>query len=121
MRFLVDECLSSTMTLLLTKAGHDAVHVIEAGLAGMPDDRVLSSARDDERILLSADTDFGEILARSNDRVPSVILFRRSDRSARSLSAALLANLELIAEDLGTGALVVITDDRLRIRGLPLR
>jgi predicted nuclease of predicted toxin-antitoxin system len=38
MRFLVDECLSIRVAALLTAAGHDAIHVVNAGLAGQPDD-----------------------------------------------------------------------------------
>ena len=81
MRFLVDECLSTRVPELLVAAGHDAVHVVDCGLAGEPDERVLAQAADDRRVLLSADTDFGEILARSGSPVPSVILFRRAAAS----------------------------------------
>lgn len=66
----------------LTAAGHDATHINDHGLAGQPDDMVLATAVANQSALLSADTDFGEILARTNDRTPSVLLFRRSDRSA---------------------------------------
>lgn len=121
MRFLVDECLSTRVPPLLAAAGHDAVHIVDCGLAGEPDERVLAQAVDDGRVLLSADTDFGEILARSGGPAPSVILFRRADRSAESLVSVLLANLDTVANELDRGAFVVITDDRLRIRGLPLR
>ena len=121
MRFLVDECLSSRVVAILVAAGHDAVHVIDCGLAGQPDERVLAQAVEDGRVLLSADTDFGEILARSRDQAPSVILFRRTDRSAESLGMILLANLDVVADELDKGAFVVVTDDRMRIRALPLR
>jgi predicted nuclease of predicted toxin-antitoxin system len=119
-RFLVDECLSSRMAEILTAAGHDAVHAIERNLAGQPDEAVLAVAVAESRVLVSADTDFGEILARSQGTTPSVILFRRADRRAESLTAVLLANLELVAAELDKGAFVVITQDRLRIRDLPL-
>ena len=55
-------------------------------------------------MLLSADTDFGEILARSNDATASVILFRRADHSATVLAEILIANLDTIAKDLDQGA-----------------
>jgi predicted nuclease of predicted toxin-antitoxin system len=120
-RFLVDECLSARVPSLLVGAGHDAVHVVDCGLAGEPDERVLAQAVADGRVLLSADTDFGEILARSGSPVPSVILFRREDRSAESLVSVLLANLDTVADELNRGAFVVIAEERMRIRGLPLR
>jgi predicted nuclease of predicted toxin-antitoxin system len=120
-RFLVDECLSTRISALLAAAGHDAVHVVDCGLAGKPDELVLAQAMDDGRVLLSADTDFGEILARSGNPLPSVILFRREDRSAASLVSVLLANLDTVADELDRGAFVVIAEERIRIRELPLR
>ena len=51
-----------------------------------------------------------------------MILFRvRHARRAADQAALLLANLDDIAEDLEAGAIVVIRDDRLRIRLLPIR
>jgi predicted nuclease of predicted toxin-antitoxin system len=65
-------------------------------LAGQPDEKVLGRAASDGRVLLSADTDFGEILARSQSPIPSVILFRRTDRSPGALAAVLVANLDQV-------------------------
>jgi predicted nuclease of predicted toxin-antitoxin system len=120
MRFLVDECLSTRLVPLLTAVGHDATHVNDHRLSGQPDEQVLALAASDQRVLLSADTDFGEILSRSNDATPSVVLFRRADRSADALANVLLTNLDQIVEDLDRGAFVVITEDRIRIRRLPM-
>ena len=73
-------------------------------------------------MLLSADTDFGELVANSNADRPSVILLRRQEgRRACEIAALILANLAAIANDLDAGALVVIDDDRIRIRRLPFR
>jgi predicted nuclease of predicted toxin-antitoxin system len=105
---------------LLAAAGHDAVHVIDCGLAGAPDDQVMAKAVEHGRVLLSADTDFGEILARTRGTVPSVVLFRREDRSAESVASVLLANLDVMADELTAGAFVVIGEERLRLRQLPL-
>ncbi|ROO52306.1 putative nuclease of predicted toxin-antitoxin system [Micromonospora sp. Llam0] len=118
---MIDECLSIKVAHLLADSGYDALHVNDCGLAGEPDQRVLSKAVTDGRVLLSADTDFGEIVARSGAGTPSVILFRRSDRSATSLTSVLLANLTEIAADLEKGAFVVLGEERLRIRPLPFR
>lgn len=73
-------------------------------------------------MIISGDTDFGELLARSNAAAPSLILLRRQqNRRAAEIAALLLANLEAIAEDVEASAIVVFDEDRLRIRRLPLR
>jgi len=63
-KFLLDECISTRLAPLLADAGHDVIHVSDRDLAGQVDDHVLTAARDEGRVLVSADTDFGELLAK---------------------------------------------------------
>lgn len=49
---------------------------------------VIAHAVGDGRVLLSADTGFAEILARTHGAAPSVILFHRTDRSPAALPCA---------------------------------
>ena len=121
MRFLIDECLPARMAELLRAAGHDCTHVYELGLGGQPDEQIMATADRENRILISADTDFGELLANSPVLAPSVILLRRTDKEARSLAAVVLANLEQVTDDLAAGALIVISDTRIRARRLPMK
>lgn len=77
MRFLLDNNLSNTLAAGLREAGHDVLHVRDVELGAADDTTVLGFARAERRVLISADTDFGGILARSGLDSPSVILFRR--------------------------------------------
>ena len=52
---------------------------------------------------------------------PGAILLRRTDKQARSLAAVILANLEQVTDDLAAGALIVISDTRIRARRLPMK
>lgn len=101
---------SPRVTKLLSDAGHDALHVIDAGLAGRPDTDVLALATSGGRVLLSADTDFGELMASSKATTPSVILIRRSNRRPEAVASVLLANIDQIAEELRGGAFVVLAE-----------
>lgn len=66
MRFVVDEILARQLPELLRANGHEAEHVAELGLGSASDQDILETAREDDRVLISADTDFGTPLARSN-------------------------------------------------------
>jgi predicted nuclease of predicted toxin-antitoxin system len=119
-RFLLDECISARLAPLVAEAGHDVVHVSDRGLAGHVDDEVLAVARDEERVLVSADTDFGELLAKQGLALPSLVLFRQGNRGPEHQAATLLNNLDYVAQDLAAGAIIVFTDDNIRIRNLPM-
>lgn len=122
MKFLLDENQSPLIADLLAEAGHDAVHVRDIDLRTSPDEKVLAAARNSGRVVISADTDFGELLAASNADGPSIVLLRRQEqRRAREIAALILVNLEDVAVDLQSGAVVVFDDERIRIRSLPLR
>lgn len=121
MRFLLDQNLSPLLADELRSAGHDVAHTRELGLSRADDSLVLQRAADEDRVLISADTDFGTLLAATSAARPSVLLLRlRSWRPAADLAEVLLANLDEIADDLASGAIVVLEDERVRIRPLPL-
>jgi len=120
-KFLVDQNRSPELARLLTEAGHDAVHTLHLGLERAEDDDLVALARREGRVVVSGDTDFGTLLAFSGDREPSVVLFRaRFLPRAADQATVLLAHLDELADDLAAGATVVIADDRIRIRRLPL-
>lgn len=121
MKFLVDQNLSPTLVALLRAAGHDVVHTGDIDLATVDDRSIVTTAAQQDRVIVSADTDFGTLLAQSGARSPSVVLLRlRSPRRARQLAELLLANLDAVSEDLDTGAVVVVEDERIRVRRLPI-
>jgi predicted nuclease of predicted toxin-antitoxin system len=120
-KFLIDNNLSPLLADALKAAGHDAVHLRDLRMQAATDHVVLERAKADERILVSADTDFGGLLARSGASTPSVILIRRlAGRRAAEQAALILANLDQVAEDLTAGAIVVLHEDSLRVRRLPM-
>jgi len=121
MRFLVDQNLSPLLADELRTVGHDVVHTRDIDLRTAVDEVVLRRALDEDRVLISADTDFGFLLAESGADRPSVVLLRlRTPRSAARLAAMVVANLESVAADLAVGAIVVLEDERIRVRLLPL-
>ena len=120
MRFLIDNALSPLIADRLSAAGHDAAHVRDYGMQASTGPDVLDRAAQEERIVASADTDFGTMLAARRTRSPSVVLFRGGvSRRPEQQAALLVANLPTVREDLETGAVVVIEPGRIRLRQLP--
>lgn len=121
MRILVDNALSPLVATGLRKVGHDAVHVRDYGLQAASDRTVLARAATEDRILITADSDFALLLAEQGLKSPSIVLFRgavtrKPDRQIELL-LTLLPNLE---KDLASGSIVVIEQTRIRVRRLPL-
>lgn len=121
MRFLIDNALSPVVAEGLRLAGHDATHVRDQGLADAEDLVIFAHAERERRVIVSADTDFGTILALRDASLPSVILFRgatpkKPDRQVKLL----VANLAEISSVLDRGAIVVIEPQRMRVRMLPI-
>ena len=122
MRLLVDENLSVRVGQQLAEAGHDVVHVTEVGLANTDDPVILAWAAEQDRVVVTADSDFTDLLALGGASRPSVILVRSSDHLTPPEQASLLAAaIPVVAEDLATGAVVSLTTERMRVRLLPIR
>lgn len=121
MRFLVDNALSPLLATLLSRAGHDALHVRKMALQRAEDIVIFDKAAAEDRIVVSADTDFGAMLAARKVKKPSVIQFRGpGSRKPNALSRAILSNLSQLADALERGSIVTFEPSRVRVRALPI-
>jgi len=68
MRFLVDNPVSPLAAASLCRDGHDAVHVLDYGLQAASDAAIFEHASQEDRIVVTSDTDFGLLAARTGVR-----------------------------------------------------
>lgn len=121
MKFLVDNVLSPVVAQGLREAGYDAIHVRDIGLATADDSIIFARAAADDRVVISADTDFGTLLAQTTAGKPSVILLRRQrGRKPVAQAALVVANLPQLLGSLELGCVAVIEQTRVRVRRLPM-
>lgn len=85
------------------------------------DEEIFDLAAREGRVIVSADTDFGTLLALRRTAEPSVVIFRRSlGRRPDTQARLLLEQLPQLEGPLRLGSVVVIEENRLRIRALPM-
>lgn len=117
MRWMADECVHGYIVGKLKASGHDVVLVTEVAPAS-EDGPILSLARDEQRILLTQDMDFGEIVFRDRfSGAAGVVLLRMRLHPIDSVWRRLEAAIQEFGESL-VGRYVVIGANRFRSRSL---
>lgn len=121
MKFLLDMGIPPSCVDFLTDQGHEAVHLRALGLHKLTDQEILEKSRVEYRVLVAHDLDFGDLLAASGEALPSVITFRVRDMRHTNVNRYLERILARHLEALDRGAILSITEGRIRVRMLPIR
>lgn len=116
MRFLADECLDGRLIDRLRERGLDVATVRDA-CPGARDLEVLELARHEQRILLTEDKDFGELVLRAGLAACGVVLLRDVGASIDESWAGLEALLTRHAADLHR-SFAVLRGKQIRVRRL---
>lgn len=113
MRLLLDSCVWPPASADLRAAGHDVDHV--GNWKGDPgDDEILQRSLKEDRVLVTLDKDFGELVFVLGAEHPGLI--RLVNIPARQHAQVILRVLNTHADDLRARALIVAEAGRLRIR-----
>ena len=120
MKLLIDMNLSPQWIEALADAGIEARHWSEVGDGAASDREVFRWARRHGFVLLTHDLDFSRILALAGGRSPSVVLLRTHRLLPSDSATSLVEVLRRHAAEIDTGAVVVVSPDRYRVRLLPL-
>lgn len=120
MRILADVHISPSTVLRLNDLGHDAVRA-DTILPGSAADRaIVGLAVAEDRVILTQDLDFSEIIALSGDVRPSLITLRLSDPTVENVNLVLESVLPDLEPAVVAGIAATVEDNRTRIRQLPI-
>lgn len=116
MRILADESVDGPLVAGLRTLGHDVVWAAEQS-RGASDEALVTLARDDNRVIITSDRDFGELVFRRGARPPGVVLLRIRSRSASALLRAFQEHWPTVEARL-PGHFIVFSRGRIRVRPL---
>jgi len=116
MKFVADECCDRALVELLRSQGHDVFSISESK-PGIEDEHVLRISYDEDRILLTEDKDFVELVYRLRKPSAGIILLRISVEE-RFLKCSLLEKLLLKYCDRIRGYFIIVNKHKYRFRPL---
>jgi predicted nuclease of predicted toxin-antitoxin system len=119
MRFLADMGVDMRVVQWLRQKGHDAKHLREEGLHRIANGEIFEKAISGNRVIITFDLDFGEIVALSKGQKASVVLSRLHNTRASHLINRLATVLSDATDALEKGAAIVVEESRHRVRYLP--
>lgn len=119
MRFLLDQDVFALTARFLVDAGHDVVLVAQIGLSQASDEEILRTAHEQQRILVTRDRDYGNLVfVRAIET--GVIYLRVLPTTANAVHTELARILQTYCEPELAGAFVVVEPDGHRFRKLSL-
>jgi len=116
MRLCADENMPGDCVVALRHQGHDVLWVRET-MPGAADEQVIAKAMIEQRVLLTFDKDFGNLVFKAGKSVDAgIVLFRISQPSAAAVTEELVRALAS-RNDWG-GDFSVVDDRTVRMRPL---
>ena len=115
MRFLLDESVDLRLAPYLRNLGHDVTVVTQDYQPSLPDHRILAIAHQEQRVLITNDKDFGELVFVKQQPHFGVILFRLGTFELTPTLNRLSYVLTQCNNQLDR--FLVVTRQRVRVRG----
>ncbi|MCB9106247.1 MAG: DUF5615 family PIN-like protein [Anaerolineales bacterium] len=121
MKFLLDMPVSPALLEILEAYEHQGVHAYQIGKEQATDSELLELARRENRVIITADLDFPQLLALSSAAGPGLILFRGGNYSDVEMCDLLERVLKKVSPETLEISVCVVDRKRIRITQLPLR
>lgn len=120
MKILIDMNLSPEWEQEFKSHNIEAIHWSAVGKFDAPDNVIMDFARKNELVIFTHDLDFGTALALTKAERPSVIQVRTQNVTVSHLTSIVVPTINDYSDLFEKGALLVIDEDKKRIRILPL-
>ena len=117
---LLDQGLPRSAASLLRDEGWDVLHTGDIGLSRSTDRQILEFARNEQRVIITLDSDFHTILALTNASTPSVIRIRLEGLRGPDLALLIKRIWSRVEPQVKKGAMVTVTESGIRIRNIPV-
>jgi predicted nuclease of predicted toxin-antitoxin system len=118
MRFLTDQDVYAMTAQLLQNLGHNVAAAAELGLSRATDATLLRTAKVQERIFVTRDRDFGNLVF-VDQLATGVVYLRMLPSSLAAVHAELERVLERYGQDALLHSFIVVQPGRHRLRRLP--
>jgi predicted nuclease of predicted toxin-antitoxin system len=103
----------------LNSVGHNAIHLSDEGLHKMEDYQIIEKAISENRTILTADMDFGQILAFTKPCSISVIQFRIFDLTPENIISKLNIVFDKFSDHLNAMPVIItIQEHKIRFKNL---
>jgi predicted nuclease of predicted toxin-antitoxin system len=116
MKFKVDENLPVEAAELLRKAGYDALTIYDEKLAGTRDPKIARICQEENRALITMDTDFADIGAYPPGDYSGFIVLRLKRQDKRYVIGVLSRLIKLIPTERLEQQLWIVDENRIRVR-----
>jgi predicted nuclease of predicted toxin-antitoxin system len=119
MKFLFDQSADFRLIAYLRSLGHDVTAISRDYPHSLADEDVLAIAQREQRILVVADRDFGELIFNQGLAHAGVLFFRLPGAQLQTKVEHLDQALEDHADNLAAGEFVVVAPGNIRVAGRP--
>jgi len=110
-----DENVPDSVGAILRQAGHDVALARDEQLAGVDDDRLLVAANAEDRVLVSLDRDFANILRHPPEATAGVVVVRLHAQTLPTIRHVAARLSDLLSRESARGRLWVVDETRVRI------
>lgn len=120
MKFIADMNISPQTIEILKERGYIIKRVTEILESNAGDEEIIDLAVSEESTIITQDLDFSYLLAKRSMSKPSIVTLRINIVKPVRVAKILEIVLPQVESELNKGSIVIVEEERIRIRKLPI-